>query len=94
MAKKKMDKLAWENAQALACHMSYGKWKAMQYKPVPKTEEPKKEQKKDQPERWKICPWCKKEFKAKTNQIYCEPYCQCEAAKQMARDRKEAAKNK
>lgn len=87
--KKKMDKLSQEVAQALACGMSYGKWKAKYGKPVEKKEE------KTLPEKWQICPWCGKEFKRKGNarQIYCEPYCQREAGKQRARDRKEALKN-
>jgi hypothetical protein len=75
MAKKKeMDKLSREVAQALACGMSYGKWKAMQdpVKIVPKT---------DMPEGWKKCEWCGTWYKPKSKrpQKYCEPYCQVQA---------------
>ena len=69
MAKKKkeMDKLAWENAQALAAGMSYGKWKAMQVpvKPIPKLEEVKKP---------KLCRHCGKELIGK-QKYYCDAYC-------------------
>ena len=69
---KKQDKLAREAAQALACNMSYGKWKAMQ--PVVKVE------KKQIPEGWKECPVCGKVFKpSKYSQKYCEPYCRNQA---------------
>ena len=72
MAKKtEPDKLAQDAAAALAAGMSYGKWKAMQdpvkiYKPQ------------DLEPGWKLCAWCGKPFKLKTNkkQLYCEAYCQ------------------
>ena len=76
MAKKReMDNLAKDAAAALAAHMSYGKWKAMQDNPVAV-------KKKDEtPENWKVCPHCGKSFKPreKTRQIYCELYCQQQA---------------
>jgi hypothetical protein len=72
--KKEMDKLSWENAQALACGMSYGKWKAMQepVKIVPKT---------DWPEGWRRCEWCGQMYKPKTKrpQKFCEVACQIQA---------------
>ncbi|MBQ2785850.1 MAG: hypothetical protein IJF02_05055 [Oscillospiraceae bacterium] len=72
--KKEPDKLAQEVAQALACGMSYGKWKAMQ--------DPVKIEKK-LPEGWKACEWCGKHFKPKTArpQKYCEVNCQRAASK-------------
>lgn len=72
MAKKKeMDNLAKDAAAALAAGMSYGRWKAMQDKPVvidkPKTDE--------LPEGWKVCPFCGKRFKPNKygngRQVYC-----------------------
>lgn len=69
--KKEMDKLAWENAQALAAGMSYGKWKAMQ-EPVKIVKE------KELPEGWCRCAWCNTPFKPKTKRPrkYCESRCQ------------------
>ena len=68
MAKKKkqMDKLAWENAQALAAGMSYGKWKAMQ--------DPVRIEKKT-PEGWTKCKHCGELFEPKKGKIYCDDYC-------------------
>ena len=74
MAKKKMDTLSQEVAQALACGMSYGKWKAKQepVKILPKSE---------MPEGWRKCEWCGTWFKPKTKrpQKYCEVSCQIKA---------------
>ena len=70
--KKPMDKLAWENAQALAAGMSYGKWKAMQ--------DPVRIEKKT-PEGWMKCRYCGKEFPPKTSKIYCDDYCRYMATK-------------
>ena len=89
MAKKKeMDKLAWENAQALAAGMSYGKWKAMQepVKIVPKTE---------MPEGWRKCEWCGTWYKPKTKrpQKYCQSYCQLSASWSRAKKRKKGNNN-
>lgn len=81
--KKKPDKLSQEVAQALACGMSYGKWKAMQ--------DPVKIEKKDVvPDGWRVCEWCKKPFKPTTRryQAYCEPYCRNEAYKEKMREKK------
>ena len=80
-----MDNLARCAMLAKQKGMSYGRYQALYGKPVPKKEE------KTLPVKWQVCPWCGKEFKAKTNQIYCEPYCQCEASKERARQRKAAA---
>ncbi|MBQ6852389.1 MAG: hypothetical protein IJO04_05105 [Oscillospiraceae bacterium] len=78
--KKEPDKLAQEVAQALACGMSYGKWKAMQ--------DPVKIEKKI-PEGWKACAWCGKPFKPKTQkQKYCELSCQRAANKERERQRR------
>lgn len=71
MAKKKpMDKLSWENAQALAAHMSYGKWKAKQA-PV------KIEKVEVIPEGWCKCEYCGKVFKPtiKRPQKFCDTVC-------------------
>lgn len=72
MAKKKkeMDKLSWENAQALAAHMSYGKWKAMQT-PVKIVKE------EETPEGWCKCQQCGKVFKPtiKRPQKFCDSVC-------------------
>lgn len=81
--KKQMDKLAWENSQALAAGMSYGKWKAMQ--------DPVKIVKKDVvPDGWKVCEYCKKPFKPKTKgkQRFCDLYCREEAYKEKMRKAK------
>ena len=75
MAKKKeMDKLAWENAQALAAHMSYGKWKAMQ-NPVKIVKE------EEIPEGWSKCQHCGRAFKPtiKRPQKFCDYVCRREA---------------
>ena len=71
MAKKKMDKLAWENAQALAANMSYGKWKAMQKPIVPIVTD-------TLPDGWKECEYCGKRFQPKKTkrQKYCNEDCQ------------------
>lgn len=72
MARKKMDRLSRENAQALAAGMSYGKWKAMQ-QPV------KVEKKKVQEEYIEnVCPWCGKKFipQSKRKKTYCSATCQ------------------
>lgn len=84
MAKKKeMDKLAKDAAAALAAGMSYGKWKAMQDKPV--VVEPKPG---ELPEGWRICEWCGKPYKpySRRAQKYCELRCQ-QAASYARRDR-------
>ena len=80
--KKEMDNLAKDAAAALAASMSYGKWKAMQDKPVVV------EKKETLQEGWRVCPRCGKAFKPKTRcskQIYCELACQ--KAAQRDRDR-------
>ena len=70
--KKKMDKLSWENAHALAAGMSYGKWKAMQepVKIVPKTEST---------EGWQPCEYCGTLFKPKKGKRFCCDECRREA---------------
>ena len=80
--KKEMDNLAKDAAAALAAGMSYGKWKAMQDKPVVI------EKKEEIPEGWRVCKRCGKPFKVKNfgkRQIYCELACQ--KAAQRDRDR-------
>lgn len=66
MKKKVMDKLAWENAQALAAGMSYGKWKAKQA-PVQIV--------KKMPEGFVKCPYCGEQFKRRGTKIYCNDDC-------------------
>ena len=85
MAKKKesIDKLAWENAQALAAHMSYGKWKAMQ-NPVKITPVEI-----DMPPGWQKCAWCGTPFKPKSKrpQKYCQAYCQASASRARVKEK-------
>lgn len=74
MAKKKpMDKLSQDAAKALACNMSYGKWKAMQ--------EPTPIAPKAIPEGWAVCKRCGRVFKPtiKRPQKYCDIICQTQA---------------
>ena len=90
MAKKKeMDNLAKDAAAALAAHMSYGKWKAMQDNSVAV-------KKKDEiPESWKVCPHCGKSFKPTkgTPQKYCEMFCQ-QQAQALRRSKKNCERQK
>lgn len=86
MAKKEMDKLAWENAQALACHMSYGKWKAMQ--------QPVKIDKDAIPEGWVKCEYCGKPFKKKHNKRFCDVYCRSQAYYEKEKEIKEKYRKK
>lgn len=85
MAKKKesMDKLAWENAQALAAHMSYGKWKAKQSpaKLISVSE--------DIPAGWSRCEWCGTLYKPKSKrpQKYCQAYCQVSATRASVKEK-------
>ena len=67
MAKKEMDKLSREVAQALACGMSYGKWKAKQ--------EPVKIVKQEYPADWRLCEHCGKPFKPVQGKRFCDIYC-------------------
>jgi hypothetical protein len=85
MARKKMDKLSQEVAKALACGMSYGKWKAMQ-KPVKIV--PKKIPDEFQ-EHWSTCEYCGKQFKLKTRrpQRFCDVTCQKNAYYENNRER-------
>ena len=78
--KKEMDKLSQDAAAAKAANMSYGNWKAMQERHIPK-KEPKI------PEGWLVCQYCGKPFKPKTKrkQFYCEVGCQ--KAAQIERDK-------
>ena len=69
--KKKMDKLAWENAQALACGMSYGKWKAKQA--------PVEIVKQEYPADWNLCAYCGKPFKPLQGKRFCDVDCRKEA---------------
>ena len=86
MAKKKkeMDNLAKDAAAALAAGMSYGRWKAMQDKPVVI------EKKEETPEGWKTCLRCGKPFKASKygkGQKYCEYECQRAAQSERNREK-------
>lgn len=73
--KKEPDKLAQDAAAALAARMSYGKWKATQIKP--------EETERKVPEGWRVCEWCGKAYKPKTQrpQRFCEVECQKQAYK-------------
>ena len=89
--KKEMDKLAQDAAAALAAGMSYGKWKAMQDKPVVI------EKKKDELEPVKkICKYCGKPFipRSYRSQLYCDIYCQQEAKKEREHKRIQAWREK
>ena len=83
MAKKKEpDKLARDAAAALAANMSYGKWKAMEDRPVAITKKeivPKFG--------YGICKYCGKQFEKTSNlrRFYCDAICQRNA--QLERDR-------
>ena len=84
MAKKnKPDKLARENAQAIAAGMSYGKWKAMQ--PVVAVDP------KVIPDGWKRCEYCGKLFKGAVNKRFCDYYCRTESYNERMR-KEQAAK--
>ena len=78
MAKKEMDKLAWENAQALAAGMSYGKWKAKQI--------PVKVEKKEYPDDWPLCEHCYKPFKPLQGKRFCDVDCRNAAYKEKQRE--------
>lgn len=65
--KKPMDKLSREVAQALACNMSYGKWKALQ--------QPGKVEEKPLPAGWRKCENCGKPFKRTQGKKFCDFYC-------------------
>lgn len=82
--KKEPDKLAQDAAAALAAGMSYGKWKAMQDKPVVI------EKKADELEPVKkICKYCGKPFipRSYRSQLYCDIYCQQEEKKERNRQK-------
>lgn len=82
--KKKMDKLSQEVAQALACGMSYGKWKAKQ--------QPVQIVKKEIPDGYKECPHCGKVFvPSDVRQIYCDPTCSVKRYMEKNRERLKAA---
>lgn len=70
MTKKNFDKLSWENNQALAAHMSYGKWKALHYKPSEIKPEAA-------PEKKFVCLYCGNEFTNNTRRYkkYCSGSC-------------------
>jgi len=85
-----MDQLSKDSVAAQKAGMSYGKYMAMKERLAPK-KEVKAKPLPQLPEKWQTCPWCGVHFKKKGNskQLYCEPYCQQEAAKERARQRKE-----
>lgn len=82
-----MDKLSLDASQALAAHMSYGRWKAMQ--------DSIQSKKKDVvPEGWIVCENCGKAFKPKTKreQRFCEYICQRRAYVKNNREKLNAVK--
>ena len=84
MAKKiEVDKIALDNAAALAAGMSYGKWKAMQEVKI---------KPKEIPEGWLVCQHCGKAFKPKTKRPtkYCEVFCQERASQAREKARRAA----
>ena len=89
--KKEMDNLAKDAAAALAAGMSYGKWKAMQDRPVVI------EKKEETPDGWKVCPHCGTSYKPNKwgsgRQIYCDVTCQ-KAAQSIRRSEKNAERQK
>lgn len=70
---KEPDKLAQDVSKALAAGMSYGKWKAMQDRPV--------KVKKGIPVGWKVCQYCGDPYKPSSGrrQFYCGADCQRKA---------------
>ena len=86
--KKEPDKLSREVAQALACGMSYGKWKAMQ--------DSVKIEKKEIPDGYKKCKGCGELFIAKdVRQLYCDGVCRHEANYRRNREKiNERARNR
>lgn len=85
-----MNQLSKDSVAAQKAGMSYGKYMAMKERLAPKTAA-KAKPLPQLPEKWLVCAYCGKQFKkrAKSKQIYCEPYCQQEAMKERARQRKE-----
>ena len=83
MAKREPDELARDAAAALACKMSYGKWKAMQGAKPQKSET-------GLPEGWKRCEWCNTPFKPKKNQRFCDVFCQRYAQRDREAQKREA----
>lgn len=86
MAQEKIDRLAQENAAALAAGMSYGKWKAkqsLQQIVAPAVAEEEK------PKYRHVCEYCGEEFfiKSKRLQKYCCEECQRQAKRQRERER-------
>ena len=68
-----MDNLARCAMLARKDGMSYGQWMAIHgEKEIKKKEEAI-------PEGWKLCEWCKKPFRGKPNQRFCEISCRTEA---------------
>lgn len=82
-----VDILALEAAAALQAGMSYGKWKAMGGKVEPTVDAPLVKG-------WQICKRCGKIFKPKkgVRQLFCNPDCQYEAAKEKQRAKYNARK--
>ena len=84
MAKKEMDQLTKDCIAARKAGMTYGRWKAMQDKPVVI------EKKEETPEGWKTCLRCGKPFKASKygkGQKYCEYECQRAAQSERKREK-------
>ena len=73
MAKKELDKLSREVAQALAAGTSYGKWKARQ---------PRVEVEAVIPDGWRACEYCSKPFKPKVSQRFCDIGCRTASYKE------------
>lgn len=68
-----MDNLAKCAFLAKKAGMSYGNWMAIYGEKIIKKQE------KAIPKGWKECEWCKKLFRAKPIQRFCEPACRTEA---------------
>jgi hypothetical protein len=84
MAKKQLDKLSLDMLQCEkdGFGVHYGKWKAMQ--------KPTKIEPKGIPDGWRVCVWCGKAYKPKTKRatLYCEVYCQNEALRARAKQKR------
>ena len=81
-----MDNLARNAMLARQAGMTYGKWKALHYKP-----EEFKPPVPEQSEYERVCEYCGQRFLVKSNRVqkYCEWYCRHEAQKQRDKERKE-----
>lgn len=85
---REMDNLAKDAAAALAAGMSYGKYMALHYKPVPNKPAPKKETpKKEVPKGGRVCVICGEIFYTKLHhQLCCGKECSKENGRRKARE--------